>query len=103
MVLPHFGAGIIRSARLCVEKALFGDFTNIQVTQLGCRVLVQEDISTLHVPMQYVELVEGFKPCNYLNDHLPDVLLLVILLVILILADALEDITIVSILHHDAE
>ena len=38
-----------------------------------------------------------------LNNGLPDVLLLVILLIVLILADALEDVAIVSELHDDAE
>ena len=103
LILPHLGAGVVRSSCLRVQKALLGDFADIQVTQLGRLILVEEDIGTLHVPMQYVELVEGLEPSNYLNEDLPDVLLLVVLLVVLILADALEYITIISIFHHDAE
>jgi len=53
--------------------------------------------------MQYIELVQTLESGDDLDDDLPNVLLLVILLVVLVLADALEDIAIVSVLHDDAE
>ena len=52
--------------------------------------------------MQDAQLVERLEPADHLNDNLPDVLLLHELFVVLALADALEDVSIVSELHHNA-
>ena len=52
--------------------------------------------------MQDVQFVQAFETSDDLDDHLPDVLLLIVLLVVLVFADALEDVAIISVLHHDA-
>jgi hypothetical protein len=49
-----------------------------------------------------MQLVEGLETPYYLDHDLPDVLLLHELLVVLTFANALEDVTVVCELHHDA-
>ena len=66
-------------------------------------VLVEEDIGTLHVSVEDLELVQGFEAPDDLNDNLPNVLLLHELFVVLALADALEHVAIVSKFHHDTK
>lgn len=52
--------------------------------------------------MKNVEVVEGLEAADYLDHNLPDVLLLHELFMILALTDALENVTVVRELHHDA-
>ena len=103
LILPHLGASVVRRAGLRVQEALLRHLADIQIAQFRGRVLVEEDIGALHVPMQYVERVQVFEPGHDLDHRLPYVLLLVILLIVLIFAYALENVAVVGELHDDAE
>ena len=102
LVFPHLRARVVRGARLRVQQALLGHLTHIQVAQLGCGVLIQEYVGTLHVAMEDVQLMKALETSDHLDHSLPNVLLLVVLLIVLILADSLENITIICKLHHNA-
>ena len=102
LVFPHLRARVVRGARLRVQQALLSHLADIEVAQLGCGVLIQEYVGTLHVAMEDVQLMKALEPSDHLDHSLPNVLLLVVLLIVLILADSLENITIICKLHHNA-
>ena len=103
LVLPNLRAGVVRCARLRIQEALLGNLAHIQVTQFGCRILVQENVRTLHVSMQNVQFMQTFEASDDLNHCFPDILLLVVLFIVFILAYSLEDITIIGELHYYAQ
>jgi hypothetical protein len=51
LILPDLRTGVVGGTSLGVEEAFLGHLRDIQITQLGCLVLVKEDVSTLHVSM----------------------------------------------------
>lgn len=85
-----------------VEQALFGDFRHIQIAQLCRLVLVEEDVRTFHVSVEDRQVVESLETPDDLDHDLPDVLFFHELFVVLALADALEDVAVVSKFHDDA-
>ena len=52
--------------------------------------------------MEDLSIMQGFEAPDYLNEYVPDLLLLDICLHFLIGTNLLEDIAIVGILHHQA-
>ena len=66
-------------------------------------ILVEEDISALHVSVEDLQLMEGLETTHHLNNDLPDMLLLDELLIVLAFTDSLKNVAIVSKLHHNAE
>ena len=60
----------------------------------------EEDVCTFHVTMQNLTTVEGTEASHNLDENVPNFLFLDVGLSLLVVADLLEDITIVSILHH---
>jgi len=103
LVAPHLRTGIVGCSRLRVAEALLDDFADVEVAQLGLHVLEKEQVGTLHVAMQDAAHVERPQPSHDLNEDIPDLLLLNIGLSFLIVADFLEDVAVVSILHDQAQ
>ena len=87
---------------MSVKQALFSNFRDVQVAQLGGLVLVKENIRTLHVPVKDLHVMQGFKSFYDLNNNLPDVLLFHELLSLLTLTNSLEAVPVVCEFHHDA-
>ena len=52
--------------------------------------------------MQNLHIVEGLEASDDLDDNLPNMLFLHELFVVLALTNALEDISIVTVVHHNA-
>jgi hypothetical protein len=65
-------------------------------------VSVQENVCTFHVSMQYLAIVESFEASNDLYENVPDLLLLNVRFLLLIVANLLEHIPVVCILHDEA-
>lgn len=103
MVAPHLRTGIVGCSCLRVTQSLLDDLGDVKITQFSLHVLEQEQIRTLHITVQYAALVERLESSNDLNEDIPDLLLFDISLSLLIVADLLEHITVVSILHYEAK
>lgn len=103
LVAPYLRTRVVRRPRLRIAQAFFYDFGDVKIAELGLHVLEQEEISALHVAVQDVPHVEGLESAHDLDEHVPDFLLLDVGLTLLIVADFLEDVTVVGILHDEAE
>ena len=71
-VLPDFGAGVVGSAGLGGEEASLGHLGHVHVAQLEQSALVHEQICTLNVSVDDVELVERLEPSHHLHEVVPD-------------------------------
>jgi len=102
LIFPYLWARVVWCSCLSVKQAFLCDFGNIKITEFGGGVLVQENVGALHVAMQDLELMKRLQALDDLDNNFPDVLLLHELLIVLALANPLEHISIVCIIHHDA-
>ena len=62
----------------------------------------EENICTLEVPMNNLDVMQSFQAPRSLYEDFPDVIFINQLVILLMLFDKLEHIAPVSILHHDA-
>lgn len=103
LILPDLGGGIVRCACLRVEESFFGNFRHVQIAEFGHPVLLKENIRAFEIAMQNVAYVECFQCLDHLEYDFPNVTLINLAVAFLILDDFLVEITIVEIVHHDAE
>ena len=103
LVSPHLWTGIIWGTCLRVKQTLLGYFRNVQVSQLGCTIFLQEYIGTFQISMQDVSSVECLESLDYLDEDEPDALLVNVLLVFLMFDYLLVEVSIVEEVHHKAE
>ena len=104
LILPDLGTGVIRCARLGIVKTvLVGKLGNVHIADFTCAIFVHENVGRFDVPVHDVVVVEGFETAEHLDEHMPDVTLREPLHALLALADLLEQVTVVRVLHHDAE
>jgi hypothetical protein len=61
----------------------------------------EENICTLEVSMNNLDIMQGFQTPRSLYEDFPNVVLIYQLVVLLMLLDELENIAAISILHHD--
>jgi hypothetical protein len=101
LVLPHLRTRVVRRSRLRVEKTLLSHLAHIEITKLRCAIFIQEDVCRFHISMQNAQLMQRLQAFDDLNRDLPDVFLLHVLLLVLAVTNTLEDISIISILHHN--
>jgi hypothetical protein len=40
---------------------LFGDFTDIQITEQGCALFIKEDVRTFYISVENLQVVEAGK------------------------------------------
>lgn len=99
-ITPNFRTGIVGRACLSVTQALLDDLWDIQVTKLGLHISIQENICTLHVPMQYFSIVQRLEAPNDLNKYIPNLLFFDISFPLLVAAYFLKNIAIVGVLHY---
>ena len=66
-------------------------------------VFKQKDVGAFHVSVQDLAAVEGKESTDNLDEDVPDLLLFDVSLSLLVVTDLLEDISIVSVLHNQAE
>jgi len=64
---------------------------------------VQEDIGTLQISMEYLDVMEWLQAPYNLNKYFPYIVLLNVLLVLLMGSDFLEQISIVRVLHYNTK
>lgn len=102
-VVPDLRAGVIRSSRLCVEKASFGHFRDVHVAQSSSAIALQEQVRRLDIPVEHLEVMELLEAANGSYCDSPYLLLVELLLVLLELGDLLEQVTVVGEVHHDEQ
>tara|TARA_B110001450_G_C17647544_1_gene491863 strand:+ start:1551 stop:1778 length:228 start_codon:yes stop_codon:yes gene_type:complete len=66
-------------------------------------VSIEEYIGALHISMQDLAVMKSFEASDYLNKDVPNLLLFDVSFSLLVTANLLEDISIVSILHHQTK
>ena len=66
-------------------------------------VFKQKDVGAFHVPVQDLAAVEGKESTDNLDEDVPNLLLFNVSLSFLVVTDLLEDISVVSIFHNQAE
>ena len=103
LVTPDLRTSVVGCSCLSVTQALFNDLTDVEISQFSLHVFKEEQIGTLHVTMQDLADVERAKSTDDLNENVPDLLLLDVGLPFLVVADLLEDVTIIGILHDEAQ
>jgi hypothetical protein len=103
LVLPHLRAGVVGSACLGVEHAFLGDLGDVEVSQLGSAVLAHEDVGTLHVSVEDLELVQRLQSFYQVDEDLPNQVLIESSLGLLVLHYLLIQVSVVSVLHHDVQ
>jgi hypothetical protein len=101
-VSPNLGACVIRCSCLCVTEAFLHNFRNIQIAKFRLHIPIQENVSRLHVSVQYFSIVQSFKTSHNLDKYVPYFLLLDICLSFLVAANLLENVAIVGVFHYEA-
>ena len=97
LVFPDFWRSVIRRASLSVvESLLVCNLADVHVSQLCLHIVVQENVGTFQIPVHDLDFVHGVKPPDHLNEYLPDLPFFDVSLVFLVVADLLEDITVVG-------
>ena len=102
-ITPNLRACIVGCASLSVAEAFLDNFRNVKISEFGLHVLEQKDVCTLHVAVENFATVEGAKAPNNLNKDVPYLLLLYVGFPLLVVADLLEYVSVVSVLHHQTE
>ena len=103
LVAPNLGTCVVGRTRLRIAQAFFDDLTDIKISQLRLHVFEEEQIRTLHVAMEDASDVECAESADNLYEHIPDLLFLDVGLSLLIVANFLEHVTVVGVLHHKAQ
>lgn len=103
-ILPNFWWGVIRSSGLSVVEALLVcDLTDIHISQFGLHVVVQEDISTLQVPVHDLNFVHWVESSHNLNKDLPNLSFFDVGFVLFMVTDLLKDVSVVCQFHNNAK
>ena len=103
LVAPHLWTRVVRSACLRVTQALLHNFRDVKIAKLRLHVFEQEQVCTLHIPVQNAPHVESSQAPDDLYKDVPDLLLLDVGLALLVVTDFLEHVTVVCVLHDQAE
>jgi len=102
-VFPDFWAGVVRRARLSSEKPSLGNFRDVEIAKFDDHVLGHEDVRTLDVAVNNLDVVQGLQSPEHLDENVPDLLLSEVGICLLVGVDHLEQVTTVCVLHDDAE
>ena len=103
LVAPHLGTRVVWSACLRVAQALLDNFRDVKIAKLRLHVFEQEQVCTLHISVQNAPHVESSQAPDDLYKDVPDLLLLDVGLALLVVTDFLEHVTVVCVLHDQAE
>lgn len=101
-VSPNLRTRIVRRSGLGITQSFFNNFGDVQITQFGLHISVKEDVGALHVSVQNLSVVKSLKSSYNLNEHVPDFLFFDVRFSFLIVADFLENVSVISILHDQA-
>ena len=94
---------IVGRASLRVEQASFGQFGNIEVTELGRAVLVQENVGRLHISVHNFVLVEQSQSFQHLYERFPNKFLFQVFFALLLIDDSLVCIAIICIFKYQTK
>ena len=83
-----------------ITQALLDNLRYIKIPKFGLHIPIEENIGTLHIPVQNLTIVQRFQSSNDLNENVPYFLFLDVCLPLLIATYFLKDITVVGVLHH---
>ena len=86
-----------------VTEPLTDNLAYVEVAEFGLHVLAQEQVRTFHISVKDTTQVETSQAPNNLDEDIPDLLLLNVGLPLLIVADFLEDVSVVRILHDQTQ
>ena len=85
------------------EHSFLCHFGNIEIAQLNDSCLSEEQVCTLDVSVADFEVVERLEASYNLDEVMPDLLFCEQLPVSLFRSDNLQDVTAISVLHHNAQ
>ena len=102
-VLPHLGAGVVRSTSLGAHHTSFDYSRDIHVSELNNAFLCKEHVCTLDVSVANFEIMEGFETSDDLNEEVPDLLFREGTVGLFVIVNEHQEVATVSVLHHDAQ
>lgn len=102
-VFPDFGAGIVGGTGHSHEHTGLCDFADVHVTELGLATLGKEDVSTLYVSMTDLEVVEGLKSSDNLDEVVPDCPFAKVFFELLFMLNFIQNVATICMLKHNAQ
>ena len=101
--MPDLGTSIIWRSSLGLKDSSLGNLGHIEVTKLDHSVLGQKYVRTFDITMNDLLFVETLEPQHHLIEDGPDIILFGKLLSLLGVINLALEITVVAILHDNAE
>lgn len=104
LIPPNLRASVVGRPGLGVVQAfLVSNFGHIHVSKQRLVVRGEKNVGTFEVSMHDAQVVKRLQPLDHLDEHFPNLLLVEVVARLLVLNDFLKEVTVVGVLHDNAE
>ena len=86
-----------------MQQTPLGNFTHVEITKFGVSILRQKNVCTLQVPVKNFTRVQRVDTEHEGDENTPDLILFEKRFIFLMCTDLVIQVSIISIVHHNAK